>query len=222
MTILIPTWLGPILWIIWNSIFILLYLYIVWKVFQWLKIKANHWVIGGITLLALIWTSNVLEGQYRVFYPAEHDLVIKGDGSIVENAANKRLITTDKGLFVFIRASIPFEDTMSYSFETKDGQKTDFEIILSYSETDVISIIQSFQAYKELVDLEDISSMKYFSSTGYYIDVVEETFTELVSQQIQQYKAEELTNEIRMEIVKTFESEVLNDHEKNLFSMELK
>ncbi|MFV8830224.1 hypothetical protein [Alkalihalobacterium sp. APHAB7] len=222
MTILIPTWLHPILWIIWNSIFILLYLYIVWKVFQWLKIKANHWVIGGITLLALIGTDYLLEDEYRVFYPVEHDLVIKGDGSIVENAANKGLITTDKDLFVYIRASIPFEDTISYSFETKDGQKTDFEIILSYSETDVISIIQSFQAYNELVDLEDISPIKYFSSTGYYIDVVEETFTEIVGQYIQQYKSEELTTEILIEIVKTFESEVLNEHEKNLFSMELK
>jgi hypothetical protein len=178
-------------------------------------------VIGAVVFLALIGTQFILENHYRIFYPDESDIVIKGNGEVVENATNKRLITTDKDLFVYIGGGIPFQDTMSYSFDTKDGQTYDVEILIYFHETDIETIMKAFQVFKGIVEPYDNSLVNYFSSSSYYIEVVEEKVREEVSQQIGKVKKDELTREMMVEIIETFESQVLNEFEKKLFSIHL-
>ncbi|MFC0561987.1 hypothetical protein [Halalkalibacter alkalisediminis] len=221
MTIVLPNWLHSILSILWIVFLIILYSYIVTKAFEIFKIKANQWLIGVVVFLALIGTQFILENHYRIFYLNESDIVIKGNGETVENATNKRLITTNKDSFVYIGGGIPFQDTMSYSFDTKDGQKHDVEILIYFHETDVETITKAFQVFKEVVEPYDNSLVYYFSSSSYYSEVVEEKFRDEVSHQIKKVKKDELTKEMMVEIVETFESQVLNEHEKKLFSIHL-
>ncbi|MDT8860293.1 hypothetical protein N0O92_08605 [Alkalihalobacillus sp. MEB130] len=221
MTFVIPTWLDSILRVVWIILFIMLYSYIVSKVFEKLRIKANQWVIGIVVFLALLGTQFILEKQYKHFYPQEDHIVIKGNGEIVENATNKRLITTDNNLFIFIGGGVPFQDTISYSFNTKDEKIQDVEILLSFQEPDVEAIMKTFQVYKEEVKPDNRSLIDFFSSFIYYDDVIEEKFTFEVSKQIGMLNKEEISKEQIEEIIKTFESRVMDVHEKKLFSIEL-
>lgn len=193
-------------------------MYLVAKVFELFKIKLNQWLMGIIVFLALIGTQSILESQYRVFYPDEDDIAIKGNGEIVENATNKKLMTTDKELIMYLGGRISYQDTMLYSFYSTDRQRQDVELQIDFHETDIETIIKAAEVFNEVVAPYD---KNYFSSYNYYIEIVEEKFKDEVSQQIGKMKKDELTKEMLVEIVENFDSQVLNEYEKNMFSIHL-
>lgn len=139
MTFVIPAWLDSILQISWLFLLIILFIYLFAKVLAMFKIK-NQFVIGAVAFLALTGTQLILENYYRVFYLNESDIVIKGNGETIENTVNKRLFTTDKEVFVYIGGGIPYQDTLPYSFNTKDGKTHDIQILIYFHEADIETI----------------------------------------------------------------------------------
>lgn len=218
MTFLIPTWLDPILRMLWFVFLLIIYMYLVAKVFELFKVKLNQWLMGIIVFLALIVTQFILESQYRVFYLDEDDIAIKGNGEIVENATNKKLMTTDEDLIMYLGGRHSHQYTMSYSFYTTDRQRQDVELQIDFHETDIETIMKAAEVYNEIVAPSD---KNYFSSYSYYVEIVEGKFKDEVSQQIGKMKKDELTNEMMVEIVENFDSQVLNELEKNMFSLHL-
>ncbi|GAE37468.1 hypothetical protein [Halalkalibacter akibai] len=222
MTFVIPIWLDSILGTLWIVFLVGLYIYLVAKVFKLFKIKLNQWLIGAIAILALIGTQLILENHYRIFYPQENDIVIKASGEIVENATNKKLITTDKDSLVYIGGGIPFQDTLPYSFKTNDGHSHDIQLLIYFQEAEIQTIMKAFQVYKGVVETHGNSPVYYFSSSSYYSEVVEEKYREEVSQQIGKVKRDDLTRERMGEIIETSQSQILNEYEKKLYTITLK
>ncbi|MDL4842439.1 hypothetical protein [Aquibacillus rhizosphaerae] len=200
---------------------IIFYIYIVTKAFEIFKINAKQWLIGIVVFLALIGTQFILQNHFRVLYPVENDIVIKGNGEIVEHAKNTHLITTDKDLFIYVGDGIPFRDIMSYSFDTKDGQTHDVKILITFPQTDFETIRKSYQVFSEVVESYDNSLVYYFSSFSYFTEVVEEKFRDEFSRQIGNVKKDEISKVMMVDLINNFESKILNEHEKKMFSIEL-
>lgn len=221
MTIVLPVWMEIILRPIWFLFLITFYYKIVTKIFKWLKFKHNKWVIGAIVFIALISTQNFIIKQYKMFIPHEGDIVVKGNGEIIENATDKIIWTTDENLFVFIGSHLPSEHSVTYPFMTKDGEKQHIELSINFHETDIETLRYAFQIYKEVGEPIDEKLVKFFSSTIYFDEALEERLKKEIGQQISDATKEELTKERLEEMITMFETHNLHEFERNWFSIQL-
>lgn len=220
MTFLFPTWVESIVRFGIIYLLLLFYGYIVIYIYKMLKKKENVWVAALIIIPAVVGTILFLENQYKVIYPIDYDIVINGKGEIVGNTLNKRLATTDNDLFVYKNSPIP-QDTVVYTFDTKDGQEQEVEILLTYPEADVETIIKFFHKYKEVAEAtENNESIDYFANLYYYQEIVEDEFERYVSQQIGGWNKEDVTNDVLAEVIETFMTEKVQEHEKEFFTIE--
>lgn len=220
MTIVIPVWLESIIRLGLIAFFIGIYNYVAVKFFKLFKIEENRWIKRALVLFALVGTLFMIDHHHRELLLQKGDLVIKGNGEIVE-AACKKVITTDKDTFVYNGEGIPFQDRKTYTFATKDGQLADVEILISFHEIDAQTIIKAFQVYNEMVEPYDKSFINFFSSLSYYDEIVEKKLKEQFRQKIGNINKEELSEEMLVEIIENFESIILDEHDRNMFSFHL-
>ncbi|WBL13133.1 hypothetical protein [Sutcliffiella sp. NC1] len=186
-----------------------------------LKIEIRQWLVLLVALPIIIGFQFFLDKQMDAIELRETDIVIKGNGEIVKNTANKHLVTTDKDLFIAIDGIKPYEEKFSYTFQTEDGQQQAIDILISFHETDMETIRNNFQVFKEVLQSIDNDPVRYFSRYSYYTDVVESRLQSEISEKVASLKKEELTTAIMVNIIETVGAQLLNDEERKLFSIEL-
>lgn len=221
MTFLFPSWMQTVIHLGVLFLVILVVSYLVSWIAQLLKFKKNNWIIPTTVIIVGFILLFVIHKSYRSSYVMDHELVVSGAGEIIEVESNDDwLMTTDEALFIFDDS--PLEETILYEFQTLDRDILKMELKYTSHDYDVLTLKQMSQRFADEIKGErDENIPLYLSYYSYFFEVWKDAWEEELTAAINKLSKDDLTEEKIKDLLLENEKLVLNDFERNVFSVHL-
>ncbi|MGD6834512.1 hypothetical protein ACQCT5_20340 [Sutcliffiella halmapala] len=219
MTIFVPEWIKTVFDFGLLFLVISSFIFIGIKIENTFKIPYSRWLIPIGIFIASFLSLNTIHQTYKSVGLMENDIIISGEGEIIEiENRNDLLITMDEELFVFNDS--PLNETILYEFRTLGNDLIKVELSYTSNEIDTDTLQRMFNRFAGIVDY-DTNIPPFLSYSSYFDEVWKEQWEEGLTASFMQLNKEELSDENIKELILENEELVLNEIERNAFKIHL-